>query len=282
MIPAAATTRVKITDGAPKPMEPALMSPYINAVSATTASTWPAQSNGAGRRGEGATHLRRINMAMQTGRLMANTSRQSSVVNRPPRSGPTAPATAPPTAQIPSALARRRASGKASRISDIDAGSIVAAASPWTNLAAMRAPVVGANAQAVDASRNKAIPQPRALFAPMRSERLPADSNSAANINVYPSITHCCADVPPPSSWSMLGRATLTIKLSRVIRKNPSDPISRVRLAWGASAVTVPGAGRDVVACGVGTGPLEWRRTGGRDRVATRPSNPGSAAVGVP
>ena len=199
---------------------------------------------------------------MQTGRLIANTSRQSSVVNKPPSSGPTAPATAPPTAQIPSACARRRALGNASRISDIDAGSIMAAAAPWTNRAAMSALVVGANAQPVDASRNKAIPHPSALFAPMRSDRLPADSSSAANINVYPSITHCCAGVPPPSSLSMLGSATLTIKMSRVIKKNPSDPISRVRLARCASAVTVLGAGPEVGACGVGTGPLEWAVNG--------------------
>jgi hypothetical protein len=143
----------------------------------------------------------------------------------------------------------------------------------------MSALVVGANAQPVDASRNKAIPQPSAFFAPMRSDRLPADSSSAANINVYPSITHCCAVVPPPSSLSMLGRATLTIKMSSVIRKNPSEPISRVRLARGASTSTGP----DVVAGGVGTGPLERAANGWwHGSHPTKPSNPGSAARGVP
>ena len=38
-MPAAATTRVTITDGEPKPTEPPWISPYINAVSATMAST---------------------------------------------------------------------------------------------------------------------------------------------------------------------------------------------------------------------------------------------------
>ena len=46
------------------------------------ASTWPAQSNGEGRCGDGDTNLSRTSMAAQTGRLIANTQRQSSVVNR--------------------------------------------------------------------------------------------------------------------------------------------------------------------------------------------------------
>lgn len=78
----------------------------------------------------GGTYLSRMSIPRQTGRLIANTNRQFTVVSKPPSSGPTAPATAPPTAQIPSARARRRASGNASRISDIDAGSMSAAAAP--------------------------------------------------------------------------------------------------------------------------------------------------------
>ena len=183
-MPPVATARVRITDGEPNPAEPPWISPYINAARAVIASTCPAQSNGAGRISDGDTYLSRTSIPAHTGRLIANTNRQSTVVSKPPSSGPTAPATAPPTAQIPSAFARRRASGNPSRISAIVAGNMMAAPAPWTNRAAMRAPVVGAAAQATDASRNTAIPHPSARFAPMRSDRFPANSSNEANIRV--------------------------------------------------------------------------------------------------
>ncbi len=82
-------------------------------------------------------------MPAQTGRLMVKTQRQSKVVNRPPRGWPTSPATAPPTAHTPSALARRAGSGKVSRTSDIEAGSMIAAPAPWAQRAAISRPVVG-------------------------------------------------------------------------------------------------------------------------------------------
>lgn len=179
-----ASTKLPITGTVPKPSVPPVMSPYINAAKATIAAAWPAQSNGVGRRGDLATAARSMSIAMQTGRLIPNTSRQSSVVRRPPTSGPTAPATAPPTAQIPRACARRRGSGKACRISAIDAGSMIDAAPPWRKRAAMSTPDVGASAHATDATRKRAIPHPSALFAPIRSDRFPANSNNAANISV--------------------------------------------------------------------------------------------------
>ncbi|BAS15995.1 hypothetical protein AHiyo8_42980 [Arthrobacter sp. Hiyo8] len=48
----------------------------------------------------------------------------------------------------------------------------------------MRIPDVGARAHATDATRNSAMPHPSALFAPIRSDRLPANSSSEANISV--------------------------------------------------------------------------------------------------
>jgi hypothetical protein len=186
-------------------------------------------------------------MPTPTGRLMMNTSRQSTVVSSPPSGCPTSPATAPPTAQTPSARARRRLSGKVSRISAIEAGSRTAAPAPWTQRAATSAPIPGPAAQAADASVNVTMPSPSAFFAPIRSARLPANNSMAANSRVYPSIVHCWPEVPPPSSRVMFGSATFTIEMSRVIRKNPSDPTARTVRACGAS-----GAGAEASATGNG------------------------------
>jgi hypothetical protein len=115
---------VVITSGAPKPCAPPSMSPNVSPASASTPRTWPAQSNGADRVGECTTVAIIATMTAQTGTLTPNTHRQSTVVNTPPSRGPSAAATAPPTAHTPSARARRPGSGKASRINAMDAGSI--------------------------------------------------------------------------------------------------------------------------------------------------------------
>ena len=90
-------------------------------------------------------------MPRQTGRLMAKTQRQSNVVNSPPSGGPTRPATAPPTAQTPRALARRRVG---ERLTDQRhrGRQHDRRPAPWAHRAATSAAVVGANAHAADVS----------------------------------------------------------------------------------------------------------------------------------
>jgi hypothetical protein len=138
-------------------------------------------------------------------------------------------------------------SGKASRIRAIDAGSMTAAPAPCRQRAAMSTVMLGATAQAAEARVNPTIPSSRAFFAPIRSARLPANSSREANSRVYPSIVHCWPEVPPPSSRVMFGSATLTMEMSSVMRKNPSDPTARTVRAWGAS-----GAGALVAETGDG------------------------------
>jgi len=75
------------------------------------------------------------------------------------------------------------------------------------------------------------MPQPIARFAPTRSDRLPANSSNEANSSVYASITHCRPDVVPPSSRPIVVRATFTIRMSRVMRKKPSEASRSVSLA---------------------------------------------------
>ena len=124
-------------------------------------------------------------MPAQTGRLMVNTHRQSNVVNKPPSGWPTSAATAPPTAHTPRAFARRAGSGKASRTKrhrggqhDRRPGALGAAGGD------QQQPMVGANAQAADVTPKRAMPRAIAFLAPIRSDRLPANSSSAANSRV--------------------------------------------------------------------------------------------------
>jgi hypothetical protein len=61
---------------------------------------------------------------------------------------------------------------------------MIAAPAPCAHRAAMRAPTLGAAAQAAEVRVNTTIPTARALFAPMRSARLPANNNRQANSRV--------------------------------------------------------------------------------------------------
>jgi hypothetical protein len=110
---------------------------------------------------------------------MKKISRQSTTSSSPPSTGPAEEATAPPMAHIPSARARGRGSGKASRSSAIAEGIITAAAEPCTSRAATRA-----SPHAAEATTNTTSPSPKAGRAPIRSLSDPADSSSAASISV--------------------------------------------------------------------------------------------------
>src|SRR6185437_9649816 len=118
------------------------------------------------------------------GRLMKKIIRQVTSVSRPPRTGPADAATPPPTAHTATARARLTGSEYAWLIRAIEAGIITAAAAPWKNRAATRAPSPGARPQAAEATTNTDRPAANARRAPIRSDSDPADSSSAANISV--------------------------------------------------------------------------------------------------
>lgn len=82
--------------------------------------------------------------------------------------------------------------------------------------------------QRTEVSPKRMTPAVIARRAPMRSERFPAHSSRDANTSVYPSTTHCSAEVPPPSSRPMELRAMFTMRMSRVVRKNA--PLARTRV----------------------------------------------------
>ena len=146
-----ATVSAATTEGVPKPRVTAVDQPVDQRGQADDGEdlTGPVERRRTGRRGRHETeedeHGRR-----RPGRLMLNTQRQSYVVSSPPSGWPMSPATAPPTAHTPRALARRAGSGKASRTRAIDAGSMIAAPAPWAQRAAISSAELGAKAQAAD------------------------------------------------------------------------------------------------------------------------------------
>src|SRR3954447_595769 len=98
---------------------------------AATAVTWPNQSKGTTRLGDGAVRRNAQNAKAPAGMLMKKFRRQSSIVRRPPIIGPEIEAMEPPSAQTATARARCLASGYAWLIRVREAGMMTAAAAPW-------------------------------------------------------------------------------------------------------------------------------------------------------
>jgi hypothetical protein len=96
-------------------------------------------------------------VATPMGTLTRNTHCHPAATSRPPSGGPSAAATAPTDAHVPTALARRSA-GQALRSNDNEVGVISAAPTPCTVLAATSAHRLGASAQAADATVKIASP----------------------------------------------------------------------------------------------------------------------------
>jgi hypothetical protein len=151
---------------------------------ARTAVSCPAQSNGTLRRGDRPVQATKTSATAPTGTLMAKISRQVTTLNRPPSTGPDVDATAPPMAHTPTARTRLAGSAYAWRMRAIEDGISTAAAAPWTNRAATRAPSVGANPQAAEAAANTASPAAKARRAPIRSDSAPAVCSRAAKASV--------------------------------------------------------------------------------------------------
>src|SRR3954462_8956511 len=105
---------------------------------------------------------------------------------------------------------------------------MIAAAEPWPNRARTNTPIDGANPQPIDANTKSASPKPNARRAPTRSATAPDVNSSPANINVYPSTTHCRPLIPPPRSSRIDGNATFTTTASNVTTKNPSSAAANV------------------------------------------------------
>ena len=102
-------------------------------------------------------------------------------VRTPPSTGPAAIAAAPPVFHTATARARAAGSSNACRTRESDAGSVTAAAQPWTSRDPIRTHSAGASPHPADAAVNRARPQLNTWRAPARSDTEPAEMSSAAN-----------------------------------------------------------------------------------------------------
>src|SRR6266566_7500145 len=175
----APTTRLLVN-----PTSPASIAPYVRAAMAVTPLACPAQSSGTRWWDERPARASRSSATAPTGTFTRKIHRQLASVSTPPRIGPHEEATAPPIAQIATALVRRAGSGYDCPIKAIEDGIITAAAVPCTNRNTTRAPRLGASPQAAEARTKASTPNPNARLAPSRSVRDPDDNSSPANISV--------------------------------------------------------------------------------------------------
>jgi hypothetical protein len=90
----------------------------------------------------------------------------------------------PPVAdQTPSALLRSAPSSKVVIRIDSAVGAMIAAEIPWTIRAAIRKPPVGANPQASEEIRNRAVPTTNMRRRPSRSARRPPSRSSPPKVS---------------------------------------------------------------------------------------------------
>jgi len=158
------------------------ITPKASAASPRTAVACPARSRGAASLGDRGARAAIASVTTPTGRLMKKIARHPAAdVRMPPSTGPAAIAAAPPELHTATALARAAGSPNACRTSDSDAGSVTAAAQPWTIRQPMRAHSAGASPHPADAAVNTTRPQPSIRRAPARSDTAPAEMSRAAN-----------------------------------------------------------------------------------------------------
>src|SRR5579875_693797 len=179
-------------------------------------------------------------------RLNQKTARQSSrFTSSAPMTGPSA-SDSPDTAdQAPSARARCVRSGNSCRITDSVPGSEAAAPMPITARPPMTQPTDGATAHMTEPPQNTTMPAAMIHFRPSRSPSEPATNIRLANTNEYALSTHCSGMTPAPRSFWMLPSATLTIVVSRKVRKSTAKTVQSAvgrdttRAAWAVVTASV-------------------------------------------
>ena len=113
-------------------------------------------------------------------------------------------------------------------MSDSVAGKTIAAPRPMKQRARINCPGVVVSPPARLARPKTASPDSSMPLRPIRSERLPATSSSAANTRLYASTTHCSWLLDACSSRTSVGSATFTIVVSRLIAKDASSSATRL------------------------------------------------------
>src|SRR4051812_2360881 len=148
--------------------------------------------------------------------------------SQPPTIGPSAiaaPAVAP---HRPIARARSPRSVNTLDSSDNVAGNTIAAPRPMTARVAINAPGSFVSPAATPATPNTVRPASSMPLRPNRSDRLPAASTDAAKNRLYASTTHCSCEWDACSCRTSVGRATLTIVVSRLMTNAASNSDTRI------------------------------------------------------
>ncbi|CAM5377421.1 hypothetical protein SANTM175S_07155 [Streptomyces antimycoticus] len=206
----------------------------------------PDTSTGAGRfeRVSGTVRTARIRPITATGTLTRKTARHpvpamSAATSTPPR---ICPATMDRPAVAPYML-----SARARRVPLVEEwivastwGSISAAEAPCATRAPTRLQASGASPQASEVSPKAAIPARKSLRRPKVSPSRPPRTSSTAYATPYPATTSSSTAGPAWRSWSMVGRATLTMKKSISGSAAPSSTVNSPRgLSAGPEEVWV-------------------------------------------
>ena len=145
----------------------------------------------------------------------------------PPMTGPSARASPETAAQTPSASALVSRSGYTCRMIDKVPGSLAAAPTPMTTRPAMSQSTLPAKAAMTEPAQKMATPASMIRFRPRMSPSIPAASMKLAKVRAYPLTTHCRDVTPACRSLWMLARPTLTIVLSRKVRKRTAHSVAR-------------------------------------------------------
>ena len=128
---------------------------------------------------------------------------------------------------------------------DSAAGSMIAAPSPWTALAAISDSSPVDSAAPSDAAVNNESPAIRIRRRPSRSAARPPSSMKPPNVSAYAVTTHCRLVALKCRSRPIVGSETLTIVRSMIVMKNDTanSANARQRLIFGDVDVIGPPAG---------------------------------------
>ena len=122
----------------------------------------------------------------------------------------------------------RRSGGNASASKVRVSGVTIAAPMPWDARAAISSAVEGASAAAAEDAVKSAIPVMNMRLRPKRSPSAAPVSRSTAYASTYALTVHSSDWIEAPRSRWMLGKATLTTRLSRTTMNKPIETIASV------------------------------------------------------
>jgi hypothetical protein len=140
----------------------------------------------------------------------------------PPADGPAISAKPTTPLKMPSAFARSSDEVDAPS-SAIASGMIKAAPTPCATRPAIRRPIVGANAQAIEDSMKMAMPARNIRRRPSRSPSAAPVSSSAAKLRLYPLVIHCRVSSEAAKSRRIETSAVVTTSASRATMKATSE-----------------------------------------------------------